>query len=156
MLLADGLPLSVHLGRGHASFPGEPISNDWLTQSPLPHLTQLKNHSSFKSPHCVIWGLHRDCFTGQLLPQPSPASFLSMVWPQEHSPINLQHANFLLTICWDSHGALPTATLIINVVTFANRNYCVFPRLYNRRKTIVLPSFCTALQHPQSICTLLL
>lgn len=82
MLLADGLPLSVHLVQGHASFSGEPTSNDWLigTEPFAPPYTILKDHPSFRAPHSASWGLHWDCFTGQLLLQPSPASFPTKVW----------------------------------------------------------------------------
>lgn len=49
-----------------------------------------------------------------------------------------------------SHGAWPAVTLRMNIVTYANRNNCVFPRLHNSGAhcpSLVLCSTLTSTKH---------
>lgn len=70
--------------KGVAS-PGWPTSNDWSVggyKGPAPFFqlrTILEGHPGFRMPDRVVWGLHGDCITAQLLLLPNPTSLLSLL-----------------------------------------------------------------------------
>lgn len=89
--------------KGVAS-PGWPTCNDWSVRGykgPAPFFqlrTILEGHPGFRMPHRVVWGLHGDRITAQLLLLPNPTSLLSLLRaPIPRVPPNKPQEHYLIS-----------------------------------------------------------